>query len=543
MSRTNQLFLPKTAFWLDLGAWNIYFLTKFTLAIKGYLTLQPIPNLVLVAALLLPLKWKSVGLLRTLVAIPIAIALLYQETWLPPFKRLLEQSESILGFSSDYLLELLGRFINLELVGLLFALMVVYLFLAQWLRMTTLTLVVLLWLTITPWLNELPTQPTQMAVAATNANVKQVTDKPDDLKLNTQLEQFYRSESERHTSFPAKEEAGAPFDLLLVNICSMAWDDLDAVGLRDNALLKQMDILFDNFNSATSYSGPAAIRLLRASCGQSSHRQLYEPASQQCLLFDELKKLGFSGELTLNHDGSFESYLDSLRQQTGMPLPAVDIKKLRKDWISFYGPPLWSDKDVLTKWWQHRQQLTSERLALFYNTITLHDGNRVLLASGETRPADYKERTQHLLSDLTAFISELQRSGRRIVLVIVPEHGAALHGDAMQISGMREIPTLSITHVPVGIKLIGMDAVPHSEPLHVTAPSSYLALSEIVARLYRIQSFQEQAGFDWQQLIAHLPETIPVSENAGAVVQEYDGVPYVRIKEQGTWLPYPHRFK
>ncbi len=47
-----------------------------------------------------------------------------------------------------------------------------------------------------------------------------------------------------------------------------------------------MDIMFDSFNSATAYSGPAAIRLLRASCGQLSHHDLYQPVNQQCYLFD-----------------------------------------------------------------------------------------------------------------------------------------------------------------------------------------------------------------------------------------------------------------
>ncbi len=33
----------------------------------------------------------------------------------------------------------------------------------------------------------------------------------------------------------------------------------------DHPLWKHFDIVFKNFNSATSYSGPAAVRLLRAS--------------------------------------------------------------------------------------------------------------------------------------------------------------------------------------------------------------------------------------------------------------------------------------
>ena len=46
-------------------------------------------------------------------------------------------------------------------------------------------------------------------------------------------------------------------------------------------------------------------------------------------------------------------------------------------------------------------------------------------------------------------MGELEASGRRAVVVLVPEHGAALRGDSAQIAGLREIPTPAITLVPV----------------------------------------------------------------------------------------------
>ncbi|MCK0508508.1 cellulose biosynthesis protein BcsG [Aromatoleum anaerobium] len=163
-------------------------------------------------------------------------------------------------------------------------------------------------------------------------------------------------------------------------------------------------------------------------------------------------------------------------------------------------------------------------------------------ADGGTQRVDYRALAQRLLEDLNAFIDQLERSGRRVVLVIVPEHGAGLHGDRMQIAGMREIPSPSITHVPVGIKLIGMGSAARDEPLHVGAPSSYLALSEIIARLSVMSPVDDGgAGIDRHALVADLPQTAPVAENAGTVVLEYGGMSYVRIQEQGEWLPYPHR--
>ncbi len=48
---------------------------------------------------------------------------------------------------------------------------------------------------------------------------------------------------------------------------------------------------------------------------------------------------------------------------------------------------------------------------------------------------------------------------------------------------------------------------------------------------------------DWSKLLTDLPQTQKVSENSGTVVLDYNGKPYVRIKEDGGWLPYPQRFK
>ncbi|MCY1393713.1 cellulose synthase operon protein YhjU [compost metagenome] len=525
-----------------LGRWNLYFLLKFALLWMGYLNFQVLPNLVFAAALLLPMRNRYLAIARAIVAIPVAVVLLYQDTWLPPFSRLLDQP-GVLNFSTDYLLELAARFVNWSVVGWLLVLAVIYHFVSPWLRMTTLTLAGLAWLGSANLLalQAVPqmadSQPAQGTGAVTSVA------EPDTATLNTYLQKFYATEAGRRVEFKPSTSAAQPFDLLLINICSMAWDDLDAVGLRENPLLQQMDVVFDNFNSATSYSGPAAIRLLRASCGQLPHNKLYGAVPDQCLLFDDLSKLGFASEVMLNHTGQFEGFIDEVRSQGTLPPPAVSANTLPRALVGFDGSPIWRDREVLEKWRRHREGQADARVALFYNTTTLHDGNRMLTADGGTKSADYKPRAQALLDDLNAFIRALEQSGRRVALVIVPEHGAALHGDRMQISGMREIPSPSITHVPVGIKLVGMGATPRSEPLHVSEPSSYLALSELISRLYATPAQENGQGPDWSTLLSGLPQTPAVSENAGTVVLDYAGKSYVRIKEQGTWLPYPQRFK
>lgn len=529
--------------WPGLGLWNLYFLIKLALLWGGYLNLQVLPNLLFAAVLLVPLRLRALAILRTLIAIPVGVALFYQDTWLPPFSRLLDQP-GVLNFTRDYLFELAGRFIDLNVCGALLILVIVFFSVRQWLRLTSVTLACLAWLGFSGLPIMQVTVPTVQASSEVAGGTLPVsTAEPDSPTLDAYLQKFYSTEAARQVKFEPSDSAAQPFDLLLINICSMAWDDLEAVGLRDNPLLAQMDMVFDNFNSATAYSGPAAIRLLRASCGQQPHSKLYGMAPQQCLLMDDLRKLGFTSEVMLNHTGQFEGFIDEVRAQGALPDPAVSTADLARTLVGFDGSPIWRDREVLDKWWRHRSAQEDARVALFYNTTTLHDGNRIVTADGGTRSADYKTRAQSLIDDLGAFLKQLEKSGRRVVVVIVPEHGAALHGDRMQISGMREIPSPSITHVPVGIKLIGMGSNPRSEPLHVTGSSSYLALSEIISRLYAAPPQSPGQGPDWQVLLANLPQTPMVSENAGTVVLDYAGKPYVRIKEKGAWLPYPQRFK
>jgi cellulose synthase operon protein YhjU len=420
---------------------------------------------------------------------------------------------------------------------------VAYFFVRQWLRLTTLTLAGFAWVGgagLMAMHGQVQQSNMQTPVSGSTPIVSA---EPDSATLDAYLQNFYNTEAGRQVVFQPSPSAVQPFDLLLINICSMAWDDLDAVGLRDNSLLQQMDIVFENFNSATSYSGPAAIRLLRASCGQQSHSKLYDAAPEQCLLMDDLRQLGFNSEVMLNHTGQFEGFIDEVRAQGSLPAPEVSIASLQRALVGFDGSPIWRDREVLNKWWQHREGQSDSRVALFYNTTTLHDGNRSLTLDGGTKSAEYKPRAQALIDDLSAFLKDLEKSGRRVAVVIVPEHGAALHGDRMQISGMREIPSSSITHVPVGIKLVGMGKNPRSEPILIKGPSSYLALSEIISRLYAAPPQGDGLGPDWQALLTNLPQTPAVSENAGTVVLDYAGKPYVRIKEKGAWLPYPQSLK
>ncbi|CDG14808.1 predicted inner membrane protein [Serratia marcescens subsp. marcescens Db11] len=535
-------------YWRGLGGWNLYFLAKFALLWFGYLNFHALPNLVFMAFLLMPIPSQRLHRWRHYLAIPIGIALFYHDTWLPGINSILSQGSQLAGFSAQYLLELVNRFINWQMIGAAFVLFIAYLFVAQWVRVTVFTVAALVWLNIVniagPAVSLLPSTSTASAgsantpaTAAPAAGDAAPADSlpPTSANLTAYLNQFYDREKGRATAFPTTLPADAqPFDLLVINICSLAWADMDAVNLQNHPLWSKMDIMFDSFNSATAYSGPASIRLLRASCGQLSHHDLYQPVNQQCYLFDNLTKLGFKEQLMLDHSGVFGNYLKELREQGDMQAPLMSQAGIGNELTSFDGEPIYNDLELLTRWLDQQQKGGDGRTATFFNVIPLHDGNRFV---GANKSADYQPRAQKLFDQLNTFLDQLEKSGRKVVVVIVPEHGAALVGDKMQMSGLRDIPSPNITHTPVGIKLVGMKAPHQGSPLQIKTPSSYLALSELVSRLVDGKVFSE-SSVDWQTLTQALPQTPVISENDNAIVMQYQGKPYIRLNG-GDWVPYP----
>lgn len=546
---------PLWQYWRGLSGWNFYFLVKFGLLWAGYLNFHAMQNLVFMAFLLFPLPNRRLHTWRNWVAIPIGFALFWHDTWLPGPESIMSQGSQIAGFSADYIWDLVTRFINWQMVGAFFVLLVAWLFLTQWIRMTVFVVAAMVWLNLItlvgPSFSLFPggqptntvttTGGTAAATVTTAGNTPVVGDipaqtaPPTTANLNAWLSSFYQAEEKRATTFPSQLPADAqPFELLVINICSLSNADIEAAGLMQHPLWSHFDIRFTNFNSATSYSGPAAIRLLRASCGQPSHTNLYQPAGNQCYLFDNLSKLGFAQQLMLDHNGVFGDFLKEVRNNGGMQSPLMDQSKLPVNLLSFDGSPVYDDLAVLKRWQESAGQGEEKRTATFFNILPLHDGNHY---QGQSKTADYKARAQKLFDELDAFFTELEKSGRKVMVVVVPEHGAALQGDKMQVSGLRDIPSPSITHVPAAVKFFGMKAPHQGAPIVIDQPSSYLAVSELVARAVDGKMFNEES-VDWQAYTSRLPQTAPVSENSNAVVMQYQGKPYVRLNG-GDWVPYP----
>ena len=594
-----------------MGIWNFYFIAKLFLFSGRYIDFHVFPNLAFACLLVIPIRHTRLKLLRQIIAVPVAIALFYYDTWLPPISRLLSQASLLQGFSLTYMAELAGRFISPLAIAGLIVLFIAYYFANKKIQRITpfvfaAMLVPLLITFATPApvkkleiaipSNDVPTTsadtgatgsadarmaaktesvmaspvtsdvPLDSVVSlkaeklltepkkssAIRAKTESAKSEPAKLPLNAEppasvanivsgpsteatltasLNAFYRDEAARKVTFSPKV-SDAPFDIIFLQVCSLSWDDLDFTKERGNPLLKRFNMVFTNFNSAATYSGPSGIRVLRGSCGQTRHGALYDAFSPQCLTFNNLQQVGFEPHFAMNHDGRFGGFINDIRDRGGMKATPLDTKGAAPYLKSFDGSPIQNDYAILSKWWEKRLQTPAARVALFYNSVSLHDGNRY----ADGRPGNsmeiYHPRLTRLLGDVDRFIAEVQASGRRAIIVFIPEHGAALRGDKIQIAGMREIPSPRISLVPVGIKLIGLSEAPATAPLIVSKPVSYLAISQLLADFIRTTPFGN-SNLSLDRYARDLPSTEFVSENNDLIVMRRGKQFFIRSKDAG----------
>lgn len=96
----------------------------------------------------MPIPHYSLHRLRHWIALPIGFALFWHDTWLPGPESIMSQGSQVAGFSTDYLIDLVTRFINWQMIGAIFVLFVAWLFLSQWIRITVFVVAILLWLNV-----------------------------------------------------------------------------------------------------------------------------------------------------------------------------------------------------------------------------------------------------------------------------------------------------------------------------------------------------------------------------------------------------------
>ena len=517
-----------------MGLWSVYFLAKVGLFYNKFIGFHFLLNLAFALVLLLPIKNSRLQLTRKVLAIPASICLLYYDSWLPPISRLFAEANNLAGFNAHYLLELAGRFVDVWVLAGLLGLLFVFMLLQRRLRFSSLAIVSMLSIPIFSLLgNAINGLQTDAETAQLETNF--VAGQPPAAALKA----FYLAEGRKQINFPSIINSAAPFDVIFLHICSLSWDDMEYVGEGKVPLLTRFDVIFKHFNSAASYSGPASLRLFQSSCGQQAHKSLYDGNAARCNLFHNFKQAGFDVHGMLNHDGHFDQFSSLVQSVSGINSKLEDNHFAPIAMHSFDDTPIYEDLPLLSIWW-NLNAASDKRKVLYYNTITLHDGNRVPNLRSQSSQQTFKPRVDKLMSDLDRFITSLEQSGKPVIVVLLPEHGAALRGDKMQISGMREIPNPNITLVPAAIKLVGYKGKfnhASNQPIQINKPVSYFAISTLMANFMADSPFTDEGGQPLAERLQNLPSTAFVSENNDVIVMK-QGSDYQMGSQDGTWVSY-----
>lgn len=522
-----------------LGVWNVYFIIAFALAAFGYIELNLLGNALLMAWLLLPVGPKWLRILRGTLGVAAAAVLLYSESWLPGVDSILANKGGIAGFSLLYMAEFALDFINVKMVGWGLLVFLGYFLVRRYVRVTFFTIVYFLGAVTMPWVQSILPERAPVVTADAGGQTNEAaapakTGKADAKAVGEWYDAFLAYEHDRRACFPnGLSEKDTPFDILLLSICSVSNDDLAVSQLDQHPLFKEFNIRFDSFNAATAYSGPALLRLLNGACGQPSHSELYGERRPECEIMTRLGTLGYSQRLLMDHSGEYDNFLQSMRDKAGVTA-TLDNAKYPTRYMGFDDEEIADSLAVLRHWQRTQVKSKAGRTATLINFIALHDGNRL---PGRGRAEPFKPRAQEMFDNIRTFLRELERSGRKTMVVIVPEHGAAVRGDKIQVPRLRDIPTMRISRVPVMVKFVGLKGMPN-EPIHVTGNTSYLALTSLIGKTLETDYFSKDGGtVPLEQLVHDLPQTNPVSENGTVQTLEYQGREYFR-QNGGEWKPY-----
>lgn len=522
-----------------LGVWNVYFIIAFALAAFGYIELNLLGNALLMAWLLLPVGPKWLRILRGTLGVAAAAVLLYSESWLPGVDSILANKGGIAGFSLLYMAEFALDFINVKMVGWGLLVFLGYFLVRRYVRVTFFTIVYFLGAVTMPWVQSILPERAPVVTADAGGQTNEAaapakTGKADAKAVGEWYDAFLAYEHDRRARFPnGLSEKDTPFDILLLSICSVSNDDLAVSQLDQHPLFKEFNIRFDSFNAATAYSGPALLRLLNGACGQPSHSELYGERRPECEIMTRLSTLGYSQRLLMDHSGEYDNFLQSMRDKAGVTA-TLDNAKYPTRYMGFDDEEIADSLAVLRHWQRTQVKSKAGRTATLINFIALHDGNRL---PGRGRAEPFKPRAQEMFDNIRTFLRELERSGRKTMVVIVPEHGAAVRGDKIQVPRLRDIPTMRISRVPVMVKFVGLKGMPN-EPIHVTGNTSYLALTSLIGKTLETDYFSKDGGtVPLEQLVHDLPQTNPVSENGTVQTLEYQGREYFR-QNGGEWKPY-----
>ena len=564
-----------------MGVWNFYFLAKLYLYARHFIRFYLVANILFAFFILLPvpkgLKFsRYIKIAKESLSVVIALSLLWKESWLPPplpAMRLLLQQGIPTG---EYILSFLMRyFINWDMLIIISFLALCFV-IRNWKVLTPLTFALLLMSPLISTLNVAQSNsaakgpaPVKLikearplaSVEANNESASAGKDNTSKLKeymTEARLKNerkiiwekdpqhyadvFFTSEKKRVINFKKIDQPNEAFDIIILHICSLSWDDLKEVSLQWKEFFKDFDLVFTNFNTVTSYSGPSILRLLKSNCGQVRHKDVYEESEEACYLFPNLEKIGFESFFASNHDGKYGDFATEAKKYGRLNPPLIPPQDLPAREIMFDGSFIYDDYATLEKWWELRKASPVKRAALYYNSVTLHEGSTWYPKKENwwniDRKVVYEAFLAKLLKEVQAFFDNLEKSERNVVVFFISEHGMALKGTKIQMEGLRDIPLPQITKGPLALKFIGKGfkgKAPYQRI--VSKPVSYLAISSILVSMLENSPFgPEEYNSDY--IINNVVQTDFVAENEGALVIKPERKYLIYGKEE-KWIELP----
>jgi cellulose synthase operon protein YhjU len=503
-----------------MGLWSFYFSGKLFLYLWGALRFDLLLNLLFSAFLVLPVP-ETIPFHRTLKTGKLALhfilgfLLLWYDSYLPPLIYSIRTFHQIGLPEKEYVYRFMLNAVNPLAIAILIGILALCIYLNRRIKLTPLVVVLML---LVP--------------------IYELTSKKEGLTeyLNT----FYQSESKRGVSFSQTTRDADGFDILILHICSLSWDDLRVVGHEKHPFFSEFDILFSNFNSVSSYTNPSAIRLLRANCGQHKHESLYQDAPRECFLLENLRDLDYETYTAIDNDAPGYRFVEDIMLH-GRASSPISLEGIPVQQYDFDRTPIYNDRMILERWWDIRQESATGNAVLYFDITTLHGGSHRVEDNEwwKKDPASrYEESLLTLFDTLGSFFRLLESADRNFVIVFIPEHGMALRGSSIQAPDLRDIPLPQITTIPVGVKLIGPDRhdIPGQQEI-IDRPASYLAVAEILASFLKEPPFMNNQR-PIKSYVRDLAETSFVAENQEALVVKRDSEYYLFGKEK-SWSKLP----
>lgn len=506
-----------------MALWIFYFLAKLLFFARAYILFHPFPNLLLALyVFVLPWALKDRFPIRTvwtghlILGCVLGFAVFWGDSYYPPFFSVVnfvgtDETRPTLEFIGSFLL----GYWNTAVVATLAAIGAVSVTLAR-VRAPLWGVVIIIILGL---------------------GAQDLSRKP--ISIDQAVKRFYveQSQPEKTIVFPHPADSDVPFDIVLLHVCSMSWDDLRKVGLDHDPFLSRFDVTLTGFNSVTSYSTPAGLRLLRSKCGQTVEGKLFWDASnEECNLMPSLRQAGYETSAMINNEGSLAtSMMGYLSKWTKADLPK-DHPPFTLEAYNFDASKLYSNFEELEYWWKERNASKAKRAALYYNTVSLHGGTRVVGEKGwRKRPEIYKHMLHQVFGDFSRFFDLIENSNRNVLVVLVAEHGAALFGSRIQAADLRDIPLPPLTNVPVAFRFFrsGHSEKPRNQ--RIGTQTSYQAIASAI----RLTLSHPDRSFALSN--PEVPETPYLSENQYSRVFVHEGGIYFQGKDS-QWTRLPEEF-